>query len=749
MFALGISLLLIPSSVEARIFPVFIHDTVDMQQDVRSDGSDSVQIDTVDIQSNNVAVNEADSVRHSVSNDTVNAAAGVSNDTVIHQNIADSADLTPFDSDEPEADSLVIKRGNKKEEKEKPDTLATYFFEDTLRYNKIIVWKINRYLNSPTIVSPDTLQSENMTELPFYKADAGVTYLGVTGSASLLHDFFKREQSDIFPFMDPYGLYAHTPDNVKFYNAKGPFSNLSYYTSGNKRIAEDNVKVLFTRNVTPSLNFGLSYQKMGALGIYQNQRAKAKTFNIFGSYVGKQYVAHAGYIFNGVNNKENGGIVNDFFIEDTTINSEAIDVKLKSALNVVESNIYFLTHSYGVPLNLFNRDSLATGEGTIVYFGHTFEYARYSRVYSDGVADTAYMDLYDSQGKYQNYYKNNYLFPFQSYDSTFASKLDNRLFIRLQPYSSAAIISKIDGGLGYRFDNYYGFTPDAYLYGARDRNFSTGYVFGNAQGVFSKYFSWQAFLKYHFSGYKVNDLYFDATARLSLYPLEGGIHLNGRFLLDNREQPYFIQNYYSNHFKWNNDFNKTTETRIEASVNVPDLNLEVGFKNSLVSNHVYFDDEALPRQTSDILNITSLYVNSKLKWWILRLDSRIIFQNSSNGNVLPLPTITGNVTFYEESEWVKNVLNSRIGFDVYYNTNFYNYAYNPAVGMFHTQSEKKIGNYPWIDIFASFKWKRANIYVKYTNAGIGIIGGQNYFSALHYPRNNRMLRMGVNWYFHN
>jgi hypothetical protein len=660
-------------------------------------------------------------------------------------NIPDSLNI----DDELPEDSLIVRKGKTKKEKEKPDTLVTYFFKDTLRYNRIITWTVNRYLNTPNISTPDTLQSENMTELPFYKEDVGVSFLGTTGSATLLHDFFKRKHSDVFPFMDLYGLYGFTPDNIKFYNTKGPFSSLSYYTSGSKRFAEDNIKVLLTRNMSPSLNAGLYYQKMGTKGAYQNQRTKDKTFSMFVSYVGDKYVAHAGYIYNGVNNKENGGIINDFFVEDTVVKSDIIDVKLKSALNVLSSNTYFLTHSYGIPLNLFKRDSLATDDGTIVYFGHTFEYSRHKRIYTDGITDTAYMDLLDPQRRYQHYYDNHYRSARQSYDSTFASKLDNRLFIRLQPYSSTAIISKIDGGIGYQFDKYYGFTPESYIYGQTDDKLSTGYVYGNAEGMFNKYFSWQAFLKYNFLGYRVNDLNFDANARLSLYPLDGGIHFTGRFLLDNREQPYFMKKYYSNHFQWDNNFDKTTETRIEAAVNIPDWNLEFGFKNSVISNHVYFNDNALPQQTSEILNITSLHLNSKLKWWLLRLDTRLTAQNTSNGNILPLPAFSGNAMFYLEAQLVKNVLNVRTGLDFYYNTRFYDYAYNPAVGMFHTQSEKKIGNYPWADFFASFKWKRANIYVKLTNVGEGIVGGGNYFSALHYPRNKRMLRYGVNWYFHN
>ena len=661
----------------------------------------------------------------------------------------DPADIPPPADDSLAAgDTLTIRRGKAKKETERPDTLSSYFIADSLYSHRIITWRLNRYLNSPIMTFyRDTLQSENIVELPFYKADVGATWLGVTGSATQLHDFFKRERSVIFPFADPYAVYMLTPDNMRFYNVKGPLSNLSYYSSGRKQTAEDDLIVLFTRNISPAWNAGIHYHKLGAIGNYRNQRAKQKTFNAFSSYVGKRYVAHAGYIYNSASNKENGGITNDYFIVDTVLNSTSIDVKLKSALNETSSNTWFLTHSYGVPLNLFNRpDSTGRNEGTMVYFGHSFEYANYKRVYTDGIADTGYIDLTDQ--RLLRYYENYYLHSFMSRDSSYASKFDNRFFIRLQPYAADAVVSKIDGGIGYSFDRYYGFHPSSYLYGQEAEKLSTGYVYGNAQGLLGKYFAWKAFVKYHFSGYRLNDLEMDATARISLYPLRGGVHLSGRFVLKVEEQPYFFKKYHSNHFKWENDFGKTAETRIEALVTVPDWNVEAGFKNSLIANYVYFDDNALPVQNSSALNLTSIHASGHFAWKFLRLDARLLFQTTSDASVVPLPLLSGNLRLYAESEWIKNVLNTDIGFDFYCNSLFRDYAYNPAVGMFHTQSEKEIGAYPWIDFFASFKWKRANIYVKFTNVADGFFP-RRYFSALHYPRNERMFRLGINWFFNN
>ena len=649
-------------------------------------------------------------------------------------------------------DSIVVRRAKSKEKKERPKTLDTYFFPDSLMKHKVLIWTINSYLNTPKMRSIDTTMNENRTELPIYKTDVGASSLGPTGSAALLYNYFKRKRSNLFLFMEPYSMYARTSEEAEFYNTKSPYTDLSYYTSGNRKVVEDNLRVIFAANVFPEWNFGLSYKRMGARGVHQRQKTDTKSFSMFTSYAGKRYLAHAGYLYNSVKNQENGGITNDFFMTDTLIRSDAIDVKLRSASNSLSSDTYFLSHSYGVPVSMLNKmrkDSLGTGEGTMVYFGHSLEYSRYKRIYADGPADTAYIDYYASPNAYSHYYDKYYISRSSSYDSAFASTFDNRAFVRLQPYSPTAILAKIDGGIGYAFDKYYTFSPASYLQGQYADKLSTGYVYGNAQGMLGKYFVWDAFLKYHFSGYRVNDLLLDASARVSIYPLKGGLHFEGRFMLDNREQAYHLKRYYSNHLRWNENFDKTTETRIEIKLSAPDWDLEAGFHNSLLVKHVYFGLDARPLQSADALNITAVYAQKNLKWWLLHLDSRLLLQLTSNSEAIPLPLFSGNAALYLQSEWVRNVLDTQIGFDVSYNTAFYDYAYNPAAGMFHTQNEKQIGGYPWFDAFANFKWKRANIYVKFTNVLDGIIGGRNYFSALHYPRNGRMLRFGVNWFFFN
>lgn len=642
-------------------------------------------------------------------------------------------------------DNITAVDGSKEQlaaegKKERPKRLETYVFTDSAtKAKRVFAWQANHYFNNVSLTRVDTSLNENKTELPFYINDVGVTYLGPTGSATQLHNYFKNTSSDFFPFFNPYAQYTRTPDNVVFYNTKTPYSDLSYHTSGSKRVSEDNLKVLYTVNVLPAWNVGVSYTRFGAKGIYQNQGTRAKSLVAFTSYTGERYALHGGYIYNSINNQENGGLYDDKKFTDTIMDAGAIPVNLTTARNQLHNNTFFLTHSYGIPIEFFNkfRDSTKLDDGgTMVHFGHSFEYTTYNRIYTDGPSDTI-----------NGYFKNFYLSKSSSYDSTSTSFLNNKLYVRLQPWSSKFWISEIDGGIGYRFEKYYVFDLPHYLYGKKGTNLSTGYIYGGATGIFKKYFNWRAFLNYHFSGYRQNDLLFDVVAKASIYPLPQGIHLEGRFTFDNREPAFFLERYFSNHIKWNTNFDKTQSTKIQLSLSIPDWDMEAGFNNAIVNKPIYFNTDALPKQTADVVNITTLYLQKNFRLGVFHFDHRLMMQLTSNSDIIPLPLFSGNVAYYIQSELVKSVLNTQIGFDIYYNTNFYDYAYNPAAGMFHTQNTRQLGNYPWVDLFVNMKWKRVNFYIKMTNFGEGIIGERDYFSALHYPRNNRMFRIGIRWHF--
>jgi len=663
----------------------------------------------------------------------------------------------PSDISDPTGEIKDKQKGSEEEEKPKVEQLDSYAFDDEIVKNRLFTWQMDRYINIPVIGRIDTLIGDRRRDI-IYRNDVGAVHLGVSGSAAMPLNYFQRKQHDFMYALTPFNAYFATPDNLNFYNTRSPFTRFTY--SGNpfsgNNSEELNLEALNAQNITPEWNFGVLYRHLGGKGLLANEATDVRTFSLFTSYSGKRYHAQAGYIYNSSNNKQNGGLINDSTIlypDKDAVGLRSIFVNLTNAKERISTNTFFLTQSYGIPLKfLYSRavaDSLGTGEGSIVYFGNSMEYTNSKRMYNDVI------EAGDSTGR--AFYNNNFFInPTNSKDSVHTSLVDVRLFMTVQPFAPDFIISKVTGGIGYRHLSNYGFQQSYYIRPVQNNKQNNFFLYGQAQGNFRQYFSWSAFARYYLTGYNLSDLYFSADANLSIFPIKRGIHLWGRFSIDNRTPDYFLHHYYSNHLQWQNNFDKTIETKIEAGIRIPDWDLNASISNSLLKSPVFFDTTAMPRQTDEIVNILSVFAEKNLKVqlfylaqrpWFFNFDNRVLFQVSSAQDIVPLPAIALNSAVYIEVEAVKKVLTVQIGGEMYYNTSYYAYGYNPAAGAFHVQRDRETGNCPAIDFFLNMKWKKAAIYVKYVNALEGW-PNSDYFSASHYIKPQTVLKFGISWPFY-
>jgi hypothetical protein len=100
---------------------------------------------------------------------------------------------------------------------------------------------------------------------------------------------------------------------------------------------------------------------------------------------------------------------------------------------------------------------------------------------------------------------------------------------------------------------------------------------------------------------------------------------------------------------------------------------------------------------------------------------------------------------------IAKVLNTELGADVRYFTEYYAPDYSPALGQFVQQNSNdriKIGNYPIASVYANFLLKQTRFYVKYYHINEGT-GKRNYFLAPHYPITPAVLWFGLSWNFYN
>jgi hypothetical protein len=457
-------------------------------------------------------------------------------------------------------------------------------------------------------------------------------------------------------------------------------------------------------------------------------------------------MAHAGYLYNGVNRTENGGIMDLSGIRDTTVDARELNVFLDGASSKVKKNTLFLDQQYRIPFTFLARnDSIPDTDITTAFIGHSTEYSTYRRWYKDAVSPaTPYADEF--------YNKTHYIHPSMSADSMRVARLENRAFLRLQPWAEDAIVSKLNVGVGDRMLSYYAFDPTF----TRKRNnvvWNSAYLYAGVEGSLRKYIHWDAKGEYVFLGDEINDVSLDANLGLSIYPFRRArtspVTLDLHFDTSLDEPEYYLQHTYTNHFKWDNDFSKQSVTRVQGRISVPRWHLDAGVGYALLANNIYYDTLGIVRQNTTPMSILSADLHKEIVLGVLHLDHRLLFQLSSNEDVVPLPMLAANLRYFLQFNISGGAMIMQLGANGFYNTEWYSPAWNPALGVFHNQKENRYTNGPYIDAFVNMQWKRATIFIKMENAGQGWpMKKSDYFSADRYIVTQRVVKLGIYWPFY-
>lgn len=625
-----------------------------------------------------------------------------------------------------------------------PRILETFVVPDSLYYKQMLIWTHSQFTNDIALQKRDTSCNYNFYDNPALKDDADAIYLGTMGSALQRTNFFKRETLKEASFFDPYLIYTYTPETLPMYNTKSPFTEMAYWGNpfSSKQKEESSVKILSTQNITPSLNLTLEYRQFGGTGDLTGGKTNVRTSEIGLNYLGKKYEMNAAYLATRVKNSENGGVSDVMWVRDTTIDTKAIPVNLQSADNLLKRRTVFITQSLSIPMNFLrkDKDELALGEGTVAYIGHSLEFSKYSKVYSDAISTS------DNVGR-SFYFDRFNLSQTASHDSISVRNIDNKFFLTLQPFSNDALLSKVTGGFGYQILNYYGFKPEYYVKGNRNETSHNTYFYGKAQGMLKQYINWDAFARIYTSGYYLGDLEVAANLALSVYPIREGIHLKLHGETRLQEPGYYEQNLYFNHHNWNNNFGKTSKTKLEGSIEIPYTQTKLSVGYALIDNMIYYDSTSVVRQFKSPVHTLAASLEQNVRLWAFHFDHKIVYQMTSNDEVLPLPKLTANIRYYVQFPIVKNVLEVQVGANAVFYTKYFIQSYSPDLGVFYNQRTYEWGNNPYIDLFINAQWKTASIFVKYTDAFDGFLE-RGYFSAANYIRPSTAFKFGITWPFY-
>ena len=657
---------------------------------------------------------------------------------------------TEEEGEEQPQDSTKIKRIRK--------PLESYYFSDSIRALPNFYWTIDRDMNEVDIQPLDTTLMNWRIDYPYYLKGVGDMTLGGLGQSTLPFNYFDRPTSPDFTFAQTYDAYTYRMDNVPFYNSKTPYLNFMYLESGQKRYREEHFEVTTAHNVSPTTGFNVSYKSRGTKGLYDWQRTTNHNLSAAFSHTGKRYSVHAAYINNRITQRENGGAVGLWAVADTIYeHPSGVPMKLAAAEaeNSYRNNSFFVKQAIAIPLQPVTDYDFSLAELSAIYVGHIFEYNTWSKLYKDKYAEfTNERGSMTDAGEYEPtkdvYYKNWYISPTESRDSIRERVLSNRFFVEAQPWDRNGAVGRLGGGVGIDMYAYSQFGFNDYVSGKQGKVKETAwYAYGAISGKVKKFADWGADVKYYPSGYRSGDFSMNAhialTAKLRGHP----ITLSGRFSQTKRSPSYWENNLFSNHYMWSNSFKQEDETRFEVSLNVPSIALEVSAWQGVISNKIYYDAQSMVAQSSDAISLTSLYARKDFRLGGFHFDHRVLLQWSTNQEVIPVPLCSAFLSYYYEC-WVERnkVLRLQFGVDGKFNTSYYAPSYNPALATFYNQREYEIGNYPYLDVFLTAKWKRMRIFLKYQHVNYNLFGNGYYLTTAGYPLNPGMFKVGISWGFY-
>lgn len=638
-----------------------------------------------------------------------------------------------------------------------PRILETAFLPDSMYYKRLVSWRHNRYTNNVETFEWDTTANYHFYDYPFMRQDVGATWLGMPGSAVQSYNFFNRDKEETVSFYAPYESWTYTAANLPMFNTKTPYTELEYYGNlfNSSTLSADSYRVFTTQNIFPELNIALEMKRHGGAGTLQNEQTNNRTYFVAGNYLGKKYLAHGGMIFNSMTRQESGGVQDNFWIRDTTVDAREITVNLAAATNRYNKRTFFFDQSYRIPFEFIEQlrhrgdstwvkpDSLNT-DITTGFIGSSSEYTVYSKKYVDETSS-------DLSAFYNDVFNIN---PTKSTDSLRAMRLDNRIFVRLQPWKEDAVVSKIEGGIGDRLQSFYHFEPGGYLKKPDNARWNTLYTYVGAEGRLKQYLEWDAMGLYNFAGYEANDFSVQANARINLFPFrrqpKSPLSVSAHFETTLKEPGFYEQHLYTNHYSWDNEFGKVSTTRITGSVDIPKWKLNASVGYALLANNIYYDTLGIVRQNAVPMSVLSASLRKDFVFGPVHLENSALFQVSSNPDVLPLPALALNLRWFLQFVVVDpKTMIMQIGANTRYTTKWYAPSFNPVAGVFMNQKEEQYGNCPVFDVFVNFQWKKVSLFLKMENMGNGWPADRHdYFTAHHYIQTPATLKFGISWPFY-
>lgn len=627
-------------------------------------------------------------------------------------------------------------------------------------------WRIGKNLGEPVSINADTLQymfqNWHLTEGP----NGEYNFLGNMGTPRQSRIFFNRPTTTSYNFLQPYDYFYTRPDKFIFTDTKSPYTNLSYHSSGNKVDGDDRFRAYFTTNAGKHFGIGFLFDYLYARGRYDNQATALMNFSLFSFYRSDRYNYHLLASRYHMKQAENGGITDDRYItrpeetdgSNSNFGTADIPVHLDKTWSRNEVYDLYFSHNYNFG---FYRDKLTADSNGTVKDTVDREFVKVARI-THTLDVTHDRREFISHKQPLNYYADTFL-PYDSLDRTNNFSIENRIALSLCQGFNKWAFTNITAFASYKYSNYT--LPDTLADGREKKGKYSEHtltVGGIISDTINNRFRYRVEGETAISGDDLGAFSIEGATELDFKLWKKDIRFSAKAFAKNNRPSFYYRHYHSEHFWWDNNLDKEFRTRIEGKLEIPSWKTELSAGVENIKNYTYIANDAISapdrkgflrrfriKQSGDV-QVFSATLKQELKFGIFNFHAEATYQKSSNEDVLPLPDLNAYANLFIKFRIAK-VLNTELGIDARYFTEYYAPDYSPALGQFVQQNQVdkvKIGNYPLASAYANFLLKETRFYIKYYHLNAGS-GNLNYFLVPHYPTTPAVLWFGLSWNFYN
>ncbi len=601
----------------------------------------------------------------------------------------------------------------------------------------IALWTIDGFGAFRDSTQLDTLQDYIHLFNPVYKTALTATYLGNYGSPSEDNNFFNRNNQASYFFAYSREANILTPSKLEYFNTFTPYTRLDYTQSENKsKNNETRFNVIHSQNINPWWNVTFRADMAKSDGQYLYQATKNNTVTVYSSYLKENWSVHAGFITNRIQNDENGGLTSDSLLLGGK-DPRYWNVNLNSSSTALRTNYIFADTEYRLGKLIETGENMEKQFRPALGIIHSFE------------LNTNKHEFEDKESSDEIFFKNTYYPDSYTTDSIRFNRVTNTFQLKQYENSEKKFSFGKRAFAGFEIDR--GSMPGIQLndsiHHRTEIKYTNTFIGGGIYRETGKFWKWNFSGKFYTTGRNAGQTEIKGLIYKPI-PFKGDSLASISFTgsIENRVPDYFQENFMSNHYKWEQNLGMEQRMTAGGVFNMPRRTLELGANYAIINNFIFNDTLGIPNQSGKELLILSAYLDKGFHYRGLHLRTRVLWQKASDETYIHLPTWSAFVSGYFQFT-ISKVLLTQIGSDIRYNTSYYADAYAPSTGLFYLQNEKKYGNYPFIDVYASLRLKRTRIFFKYMNIGTNFLDG-DYMTTPHYPMNRATFRLGVSWAFY-